>query len=35
MLNAGELISDVGTIVNGKEGVSISLCDEVGTLSEP
>lgn len=34
MLNTGELVSDVGTIVNGEEAVSIGLCDEVGTLSE-
>ncbi|MFI3249963.1 MAG: ATP-dependent Clp protease proteolytic subunit [Eubacteriales bacterium] len=34
MLNTGELVSDVGTIVSGEEAVSIGLCDEVGTLSE-
>ncbi len=34
MLNTGELTSDIGTIVNGEEAVSIGLCDEVGTLSD-
>ncbi|MFI3225956.1 MAG: ATP-dependent Clp protease proteolytic subunit [Clostridia bacterium] len=34
MLNTGELVSDIGTIVNGEEAVSIGLCDEVGTLGE-
>ncbi len=34
MLNNGELVSDIGTIVNGEEAVSLGLCDEVGTLSE-
>ncbi len=34
MLNTGELVSDVGTIVNGEEAVEIGLCNEVGTLSE-
>lgn len=34
MLNTGELVSDVGTIVSGEEAVAIGLCDEVGTLSE-
>ncbi len=34
MLNTGELVSDVGTIINGEEAVSIGLCDEVGTLGE-
>lgn len=34
MLNTSELVSDVGTIVNGEEAVSIGLCDEVGRLSE-
>lgn len=34
MLNTGELVSDVGTIVNGEEAVSIGLCDGVGSLKE-
>ncbi|MFI3200394.1 MAG: ATP-dependent Clp protease proteolytic subunit [Eubacteriales bacterium] len=34
MLNTGELVSDIGTIVSGEEAVSIGICDEVGTLSE-
>lgn len=34
MLNTGELVSDVGTIVSGEEAVSIGLCDKTGTLSD-
>ncbi len=34
MLNTGELVSDIGTIVGGQEAVELGLCDEVGTLKE-
>ncbi len=34
MLNTGELVSDIGTIVGGQEAVEIGLCDAVGTLKE-
>ncbi len=34
MLNTGELVSDIGTIVSGEEAVEIGLCDEVGTLGD-
>ncbi len=34
MLNTGELVSDVGTIVSGEEAVEIGLCDEMGSLKE-
>ncbi len=34
MLKVGELASDVGTVIYGKEAVDIGLIDKVGTLSD-
>lgn len=34
VMNTGELVMDVGTILNGKDAVREGLIDEVGTLSE-
>ena len=34
VMNTGELVMDVGTILNGKEAVKEGLIDRVGTLSQ-
>ena len=34
VLNTGELVTDIGTILEGKEAVECGLIDEVGTLSD-
>ena len=34
VLNTGELVMDIGTILEGEEAVSEGLIDEVGTVSD-
>ena len=34
MLKVGELATDVGTVIYGKEAVDLGLIDKVGTLSD-
>ena len=34
MLNTGELVMDIGTILEGEEAVEEGLLDEVGTVSD-
>ncbi len=34
MLNTGELVMDIGTILEGEEAVEEGLIDEVGTVSD-
>ena len=34
MRETGQLTADVGTVISGKQAVSLGLIDEVGTLSE-
>lgn len=34
MLETGELVTDIGTIISGEDAVKLGLCDKVGTLSD-
>jgi len=34
LMNTGELVTDMGTVIEGKKAVSLGLIDELGNLSD-